>query len=174
MPRPALAACALALGAAASAQPAPPTTLYAEAVGATGLYAVGVERAVWTAGAGERQLRIRVGVACWTENAFPFEGTDRVLAVPSGGSALFSLGRPLGLPAAFEFGGGVVVVRRESERYAASSDGRRLTAPGYAEAALRADVGGGVAVRAGAAAGGHDEGWGWSGPRPVVGVGVGL
>ena len=173
MLRPALVAFVLALASVAAAQPAPPTTVYAEAVGPAGLYALGVERAVWTASGGERQLRLRAGASYWAESAFPLESADRVLAVPVGAAALFSLGRPLGLPAAFEFGGGVVLVYRESERFRTSSDGRLLTAPGYAEAAVRASLGR-VSVRAGATVGGNGESWGWDGPRPVVGVGVGL
>ena len=164
MTRPALAAGLLALAAAASAQPAPRTALYADAVGPTGLYALGVERAVWTAGAGERQLRLRAGAAYWTESIFFDAPTDHVLTVPVGVATLFSLGRPLGLPAAFEFGGGAVFVRRGGERFGIV--GESFALPAYGEAAVRVAVGGGVGVRAGLTAGGERSDFDTDGVRP--------
>lgn len=169
--RPALAACALAFAAAASAQPA---VLYAEAVGATGAYAIGVERAVWTADAGERQLRLRAGASYWTDRVFLDGPRDRFVTVPVGASALFTLGRPLDVPAAFEASGGVVLVRLDREGSPASGGGARLSAPAFAELAVRLAVAGRVGLRVGAAVGGVDRAWGADGARPVVGLGVGL
>ena len=170
-----LAVLAVVLAAAASAQPgARSTAIFADALGPTGAYAVGVEQAVLTSAAGERQLRLRAGVSYWTEDLFLNGPTDQVLTVPLGASALFTLGRPLGIPTAFEFGGGFVIVRRESERYRNSSGGMLLTAPSYAEAAIRASIGSRLGFRVGAAIGGEESELVGDGVRPVFGVGVGL
>lgn len=153
------------------------TALYADALGPTGAYAVGVEQTILKSALGDRQLRLRAGASYWTEDPY-FVGSelerDRVLTVPLGAAVLFPLGRPLGVPAAFEFGGGFVVVRRESERYRNSSGGMLLTAPAYAEAAVRASFGSRVGVRAGVAVGGEESELVGDGARPVFGVGVGL
>ena len=63
---------------------------------------------------------------------------------------------------------------RERERYRDSSGGTLLTAPAYAEAAVRASLGGRVGVRAGVAVGGEKSELAGDGARPVFGVGVGL
>jgi hypothetical protein len=170
-------AVALAVAAsAASAQPvAPTTTLYADALGPTGTYALGAEHAVLASADGARQLRLRAGAAFWTEqNSGPDRPADRVVAVPVGAAALFSLGRPLGVPAAFEFGGGAVVEYDWSwwhSRFAGHRGTTELV--GYAEAGVRAAIGRRAVVRAGVATGMRD--WrGRSQTRPVFGVGLGL
>ena len=163
---------------AVSAQPLTRSTaLYADALGPTGAYAVGVEQSILTSDTGDRQLRLRAGASYWTEDPYFFGSglePDRVLTVPLGAAALFSLGQPLGIPAAIEFGGGFVVVRRESERYRNSSGGMLLSAPAYAEAAVRASFGSRVGVRAGVAVGGEESAIAGDGARPVFGVGVGF
>ncbi|PAP75247.1 hypothetical protein [Rubrivirga marina] len=148
------------------------TVVFADAIGPTGAYALGVERAVWTSAASERQLRLRLGASYWTETFLLDGPTDRVITVPAGASALFALGRPLGVPAAFEFGVGAVFVRRSGSRY--GSVGERFTLPAYAEAALRAGLGDRVGLRVGASVGGEASELAGGGVRPVVGVGVGL
>lgn len=166
-----LAGLALA-AASASAQPgARPTAVYAELAGPTGAYALGVERAVWTAAAGERQLRLRAGASYWTE-WLADDVTDRVFTVPLGAAALFSLGRPVGVPAAFEFGAGAVFVRRSGPHYGLV--GESFALPAYAEAAVRAEVAGRVGARVGVAVGGEESGLVGDGVRPVVGLAVGL
>ncbi len=159
--------------AAASAQTGQrATVLFADAFGPSGTYAVGVEQAVWTSAAADRQLRVRGGAAYWTETLF-FDGpTDRVIAVPAGAAALFSLGRPLGVPTAFEFGAGAVFVRRSGPRY--GSVGESFALPASAEAAARVRLAGPVGLRVGASAGGAASEWVGDGVRPVVGIGVGL
>ena len=176
--RPLLSILLLVSASVVSAQPLTRSTaLYADALGPTGAYAVGVEQAILTSDTGDRQLRLRAGASYWTEDPYLFVSglePDRVVTVPLGAAALFSLGRPLGIPTAFEFGGGFVIVRRESERYRNSSGGMLLTAPGYAEAAVRGSFGSRVGVRAGVAVGGEESELAGDGARPVFGVGVGL
>ena len=161
--------------AAAAAQPARYSTgLYAEAVGPTGLYAVGVERAFAASDDGARRLSARVGVGYWTFQRTYRLGDrqpERTLVVPAGATAAFSLGRPLGVPAAFEFGVGAVFVRRSGPGF--GTVGESFALPPYAEAAVRASPGR-LAVRAGAVVGGESEEWGFAGPRPVFGLGFGL
>ena len=176
-----LAVLAVAAAPVASAQTGSRSTaLFADALGPTGAYALGVEQAVLASATGERQLRLRAGVSYWTEDFFFNSPTDRVLTVPLGAAALFSLGRPLGIPAAFEFGGGAVIVRRESERYRSgnspvgSLSGTLLTAPAYGEVAVRASFGSRVGLRAGVAVGGEESELVGDGARPVFGIGVGL
>ena len=168
-----------AFASAAAAQTgARPTAVYADVLGPTSAYAVGLEHAVWTSADADRQLRVRAGASYWSERAFGLEfQDDRVVAVPAGGLALFSLGRPLGLPAAFEFGAGAVAVRRSGPRYA--DVGERFALRPYGETAVRAALGGRVVVRAGATVGGEASDLLGSsltddGVRPVVGIGVGL
>ena len=171
-----LAAVLATVASAASAQPgAPATALYADALSPTGTYALGAERAVLTSGDGARQLRLRAGASFWTErNAGPDRPADRVLAVPVGAAAVFSLGRPLGVPAAFEAGGGAVVRHEWGWRFdrLAGRSGVTETA-GYAEAAVRAAVGRRAVVRAGVVTG-PEDGRGRTITRPVFGVGLGL
>ncbi|MEM1054749.1 MAG: hypothetical protein AAGI52_04430 [Bacteroidota bacterium] len=171
----AVLALALALAASAAAQPGQrATTLYADVWGPTGAYALGVERAVWTASESERELRLRLGVAYWTEALFPNGPSDRVLTIPAGATALFSLGEPLGVPAAFEFGLGAVFVRRSGERF--GFVGESFALPVYSEAVVRAALGSRAGLRVGAVIGGEDSQWSVDagGIRPVIGVGVGL
>ena len=174
MARSALAAVlAAALASAASAQPGTSrTAITADAIGPTGAYALGIERAVWTAESGERQLRLRAGASYWTESVMFGAPTDHVVTVPVGAAALFSLGEPFGLPAVFEAGGGAVFVRRGGERF--GFVGESFALPAYAEAAVRLAVGDGVGVRAGVTVGGETSGYAPGDVRPVVGVGVGL
>lgn len=151
------------------------TALYADALGPTGTYALGVEHAVLASADGARQLKLRAGASFWTEqNAGSDRPADRVLAVPVGAVAVFSLGSPLGVPAAFEFGGGAVIERQWGWRYDQLT-GRSgvTTTAGYVEAAVRARVGQRVVARAGVMTGPDD----WRGrtiTRPVFGVGLGL
>ena len=166
-----LLTCVLA-AAPVSAQPgARPTAVYADALGPTGAYALGVERAVWTAAAGERQLRLRAGAAYWTE-WLADDVTDRVITVPFGAAALFSLGRPAGVPAAFEFGAGAVFVRRSGPHYVGVGEDFGL--PAYAEVAVRTALADRVGLRTGVAVGGGDSPLLGDGVRPVLGVAVGL
>ncbi len=169
-----LTAALLALAASApSAQTGQPSTaLFADALGPSGAYAVGIEQAVWTAGASERQLRLRLGASYWTETDFLDGPTERVITGPAGAAALFSLGRPLGVRTAFEFGAGAVFVRRSGPPY--GSVGESFALPAYAEAALRARLGDRVGLRAGVSVGGEESELAGDGARPVVGVGVGL
>jgi hypothetical protein len=171
--RPVLVAALALAAASASAQPdARSTAVYADAIGPTGAYSLGVERAVWTASASERQLRLRAGAAYWTRKAFPDSPTEHVLTVPFGAVALFSLGRPVGVPAAFEFGAGAVFVRRGGAHF--GTVGEDFGLPAYAEAAVRAALAERIGVRAGAAAGGAEADVSTANVRPVVGVTVGL
>lgn len=171
-----LAAALALLVSAASAQPgARPTAFTAEVLGPTGAYALGLERAVWTASAGERQLRLRAGAAYWTRTVFLDSPTEHVLTVPLGAAALFSLGRPAGVPTAFEFGAGAVFVRRGGEHF--GTVGEDFALPAYAEVAVRAALADRVSARAGVAVGGADAdvtGYFGGGVRPVAGVAVGL
>lgn len=148
------------------------TLLFADALGPSGAYALGVEQAVWTSDASERQLRLRLGASYWTETYLLDGPTDRVITVPAGAAALFSLGRPLGVPTAFEFGAGAVFVRRSGPQY--GSVGESFALPAYAEAVVRARLAGPVGLRVGAAVGGAESEWVGDGARPVVGIGVGL
>jgi hypothetical protein len=169
-----LTAALLALAASApSAQTGQPSTaLFADALGPSGAYAVGIEQAVWTAGASERQLRLRLGASSWTETDFLDGPTERVITVPAGAAALFTLGRPLGVPTAFEFGAGAVFVRRSGPQY--GPVGKSLALPLYGEAALRAAIGDRVGLRAGASVGGEESELAGDGVRPAIGIGVGL
>ena len=169
----------VALTAAASAQTGTrATALTADVLGPTSAYAVGVEHAAWTSAGAARQLRVRAGVSYWSEEAFGLlYQDDQVIAVPLGAAVLFDLGRPLGVPAAFEFGTGAVAVRRSGARF--GDVGESFALRPYGEAAVRAAVGGRIVVRAGAAVGGEASDLLGSrltddGVRPVVGIGVGL
>ena len=169
-----LAAVVLVVAAStASAQPGSrSTTLFADALGPTGAYALGVERAVWTSASSDRQLRLRAGGSYWTESYLLNGPTERVITAPFGAAALFSLGRPLGVPAAFEFGAGAVFVRRSGPQYGFA--GENFALPTYAEAAVRASLGSRVGLRVGVAVGGEESELAGDGARPVFGVGVGL
>ncbi len=171
-----LATLSLALVAAAAfAQPgARPTALYAEGFGAAGLYAFGVERAVWAFAEGHH-LRLRVGVSDWSDEYYsPVDRllTDHVVSVPVGASALFSIGRPLGVPLAFETGAGLVGVRRSGPRLA--PDGPDYSLDPYAEVAVRTLLLGRVGLRAGLTFGGEESSFSGDVSRPVVGVSFGF
>ena len=146
------------------------TAVYAEAFGAAGLYSFGVERAVWRSSQGH-QLRFRVGASEWRDEYYsPIDRvlTDHVVSVPVGVTALLSLGRPLGIPLAFEGGAGIVGVRRSGPRL--NPDGPDYSVDPYAELAIRTALLSRVGLRAGRTFGGEESGFSGDTSRPVVGI----
>ena len=156
---------------AAQAQRLP--ALYAEAGGASGLYAVGLDQLVLRSGDDARRLSVRAGASYRpSETALTSLRQESVLAVPLGVEASFSLGRPFGLAARFDVGTGVVVSRRTSGT-GGHSDGT-IVPDTYTELAVRVEPSRRLAVRAGLTSSGVASGLVGSGARPVVGVAVGL
>ncbi len=168
-----LTLCALAgLSApAASAQ----TAVYAEGIGATGSYAVGVEQGVLASASGERRLAVRVGASYAREaSAFNTLTARYAFIVPVGAVASFGLGAPAGLPLAAEIGAGAIVARRRGGYV--DRNNAKLGAALYGDVALRAAVARRIALRAGLLVGGNDAAvlFESNRVRPVVGVGFRL
>lgn len=82
-------------GPAASAQIGTRSTaLYADLLGPTSAYSVGIEQAVWTSPDASRQLRLRAGFAYWSEKAFGLlYQDDDIIAVPRPSNNLITAGR---------------------------------------------------------------------------------
>lgn len=161
-------AALLAFSTGASAQ----TSLYAEVLGATGSYAVGVEQGVVASVDGGRRLAVRAGASYRTDRLVPGGSLDHVIAVPAGAVVSFSLGRPLGIALASDFGAGAVFERRSGGRF--GELGESFALPRYAEALLQARLSERLAVRAGVLAGGARAPLERDGIRPVTAVTFGL
>ena len=173
-------AVSLLFASAASAQ----TTLYAEALGATGAYSVGVQQNVLSSDGGDRRLTVRIGASYRTDRLFSLgpdnqAPIDHVLAIPVAVAATFGLGQQRGVPLSAEFGAGAVFVRRGSERF--EGLGESFALPRFAEALLGAQPSDRVAVRLGALIGGARSadgasnvlGFEWQ-VQPILRAGVSL
>lgn len=146
------ALAAFSFASVASAQ----TTLYAEALGATGSYTLGIQRGLLSSQDGNRCLSVRAGASYRTERLeilVPLDGpVDHILAIPASLGTTFGLGQQFGVPLSAEFGVGAVFVRRSGGRF--EGVGERFEIPRFAEALLGVQTSERVSVRLGALVGG--------------------
>ncbi|MEO0556827.1 MAG: hypothetical protein AAF170_01455 [Bacteroidota bacterium] len=143
----------------------------ADAYGPTAAYTVGVDALVLSSDDDVRAIRVRAGVGAWNEARPGGPGPNRYLVGSAGATALFSLGHPIGVPAAFEFGAGVAVDRLSGKSVLQLSGRASVVAAPYAEATARIWLGRFVG-RGGVTWGGDPRGR--SDMRQTIGVGIGL
>lgn len=140
--------------------------MYADTHGVTGAD-LRVERQLFASADGLHQLRFRTGLSYAEVSDAGVAGN--ALAVPVGATILFSLGRTVGVPLAFEIGNGMYFGGTRARQPRSNGDRLDPRFGSYTELALRAGITDQVWIR-----GGVSSGMTAGLVRPTLGIGLGF